>query len=278
LLADGIRATADLRSAAERKELVILAVSSERMRELAGRARPFLSPSAMLVSPTKGLEPNTHARMSEVLMSATGIADIGAITGPNITTDIVDRQPTAVVIGSSARRVRSAIVGAMDGDAFHVHESSDLVGIELAAALKNVIALSVGLAEGAGFGVNFQAFLISNGLLEIRRIAVALGADPATFSGLAGFGDLFLTVTSHFSQNRRIGVEVGKGRPLADVLAGGRETPEGINTTRECRALVESLDTPTPITTAVYRILHAGLPPRDELLRAWAASRESVRE
>jgi glycerol-3-phosphate dehydrogenase (NAD(P)+) len=254
-LSPSLDATADLAAAVEGASLVIVAVGSPRVRETARALARIGSRPAALLSATKGLDLTTLQRMSEVLAEETGSASVGTISGPNVTPDIMARQITAVVIASPAPATIEEGRLALATPRLKVYGNADLTGVETAGVLKNAIAIAMGLATGLGSGSNARSYLFTRGLAEIRALGLALGAAPATFYGLAGIGDLFLTSTSPDSLNYRVGIELAAGRPLADIVAGMPEVPEGINSTRGCSALARRAGVVLPVAEQTRRIL-----------------------
>jgi glycerol-3-phosphate dehydrogenase (NAD(P)+) len=254
-LSPALDATHRLDEAVDGASLVIVAVGSPRFRETArtlGAQRA--TPPAML-SATKGIDLSTLQRMSEVLAEETASRAVGTISGPNVTPDIMARQLTAIVIASPDPAVIAAGARALETPRLKVYGNEDLAGVEIAGVLKNVIAVAMGIATGIGSGSNARSFLFTRGLAEIRRLGMALGASPDTFYGLAGIGDLFLTSTSPDSLNYRVGIELGSGKSLPEILAGMPEVPEGISSTRGCCALARRAGVGMPIAEQTRRIL-----------------------
>jgi len=282
-LADNVRVTADLPAALADVEGVVFAIPSGGMREVAALAAPLVPPTALLVNASKGLEDTTGKRMSEVIfevlsaeskvLSKTGStvstqhSALSVLSGPNLAVEVARGIPTASVAASgdpdAARRCQSLWMGST----FRVYTSSDTVGVELAGAMKNVIAIAAGVCEGLGFGDNSRAALMTRGLAEITRLGVALGAQPATFLGLAGVGDLIATGSSRLSRNFRVGVGLGQGRPLDAILAGIGQVAEGVPTTRAICLLARRLGIEMPISEGLFAVLFEEAPVRDVLTR-----------
>jgi glycerol-3-phosphate dehydrogenase (NAD(P)+) len=264
-LAERVRATTDLREAVLGTRLVIVAVPSSAFRDVSAAAGEFVTGDQVLLSATKGLEPRTFARMSQVLAEETCARKVGAVSGPNLAKEIIAGQPAATVVASRFRE--AIVVGArlLHGPALRVYGNMDLKGVELAGALKNVIAIATGVAQGLGFGTNVRAMIITRGLAEVQRLGVKLGADPLTFSGLAGIGDLMATCSSELSRNFRVGLGLARGRSLDEITAELGEVAEGVNTTRVALALARSVDVALPITEGVGRLLDGGETPRQVL-------------
>lgn len=261
-----IEATDDLAAAVAGADLVVLAPPSHALREILATLRPLLPEEALLLSVTKGLEPETLLRMTEVIAAELpGRRHIAALSGPNFAIEVARRLPTATVVASQSPADAAAVQEAFMTNDFRVYTHHDLVGVELAGALKNVVALAAGVAEGLEVGYNASAALITRGLAEIARLGVEMGAHPLTFAGLAGMGDLVLTCTGEYSRNRRAGLLLGRGVPLDQVL---REVGvvEGVRTTRAALALSRRYDAPMPVAEQMHRILFDHLPPREGVM------------
>ncbi|MEP6691138.1 MAG: NAD(P)H-dependent glycerol-3-phosphate dehydrogenase [Gemmatimonadaceae bacterium] len=261
-LDDAIRASASLSDVLGGAELVTFVAPSHVLRDIARRGAPFVAAGATIVVATKGIERGSLDIMTRVVEDELPGRDVVALSGPSFAAEVAARQPTALV--AAARRLAAAecVQRAFSTDTLRVYTHDDIVGVELGGALKNVIAVATGIAEGLGLGFNPRAALITRGLAEITRLGVALGASPLTFAGLAGIGDLVLTCTGALSRNRAVGMEVGKGTPLAQVLSGRETVAEGVTTTESAHALAQREGVEMPIVRAVYRALFEGYPPR----------------
>lgn len=268
-LALGVRASGELAEVVHGAEVVVSAGPSHAVRAVMSRAAAALRGGGggarpLVVSVSKGLEPERLATMScvlaEVLPPATPVA---VLSGPSFAPEVYQRQPTAVVAAASDHAVAQRVQQVFSCGYFRVYSHTDVLGVELGGALKNVIALAAGILEGLGLGSNTRAALITRGLAEITRLGVALGADPLTFAGLAGLGDLVLTATGALSRNRSLGVELGRGKPLDEALAGRQTVAEGVNTARSAVALAERHGVELPISREVAKILFQGKPPRE---------------
>jgi glycerol-3-phosphate dehydrogenase (NAD(P)+) len=269
-LHDGVVAHAELASACTGAELVIFATPSHVLRGIARDAAPAVASDATIVVATKGVERETLAVMSDVLAQQFPVHAIVALSGPSFAAEVVARQPTAVVAASSNAAAAEMGQRALSGDDFRVYTHDDVIGVELGGALKNVIAVATGIAEGLGMGFNARAALITRGLAEMTRLGVKMGASPLTFAGLAGMGDLVLTCTGALSRNRSLGTEIARGVSLDEALATRHTVAEGVMTTHSARALAAREGIEMPIVTAVYRILFEHQPPRaaiSELMR-----------
>ncbi len=244
---------------------VFVAVPSEFCAGIYRRIAPHLRPDAAVVSLTKGLEPRTLRRMSEVMADAAvpprSRRRAAVLSGPSFAREVAAAHPTALVLAcrddECARRIQHLI----SARTLRVYTSRDVTGVEIAGAVKNVVAIAAGILDGLEFGLNSRAALITRGLVEITKLGVALGARPRTFAGLAGLGDLVLTCTGELSRNHSVGRELGRGRRLDEILAGMRQVAEGVRTTRSVRSLARRLGVEMPITEEVYRVLYRGKPP-----------------
>jgi glycerol-3-phosphate dehydrogenase (NAD(P)+) len=264
-LPDGLVVTGDLAVALADRDLVIFAAPAQATRALFGAAAPHLAAGADLLLASKGLEQASGLRLTEVLAAEIPARAAGAavLSGPSFAAEVAKGDPTAVVVasldGAAARRVQAAL----SQRNLRLYTNGDIIGVELCGALKNVMAIATGIVEGLGLGTNTRAALITRGLAEITRLGVALGGQPSTFSGLAGTGDLVLTCTGGLSRNRAVGIEIGRGRILGDVLAGMSMVAEGVPTTRAAVALAGRQGIEMPIATKVEQVLFGGRAPRD---------------
>jgi glycerol-3-phosphate dehydrogenase (NAD(P)+) len=265
VLADNLTFTGELAAAVEGSDLLVLVPPSQVMRAVLTRAAPNISAETLLVSASKGIENETLKTMSEVLEEvlppASGKNPV-FLSGPSFAREVAAGMPTAVVAASRERETARQVQEVFSTPSFRVYTNDDVVGVELGGALKNVIALAAGVSDGLGFGYNTRAALITRGLAEISRMGLAMGANPATFSGLAGMGDLVLTCTGDMSRNRTVGMELGRGRSLQEILAGMKMVAEGVKTTLSAYQLAEKLNVEVPITEQMYRILYEGKDPR----------------
>ncbi len=262
----GLRATTDAVQAVGRADVLVLALPSRVMRDTLIGLAAVIPSSAVLVSLAKGVELGTNRRMSEVVAEAAGVdaTRVAVVSGPNLAREIAQRQPTATVVAAPGEELADRVAAACSTDYFRPYTNTDVVGVEIAGAMKNVIALAVGMAVGLGMGDNAKASLITRGLAETARLGAALGADPQTFSGLAGMGDLVATCTSPLSRNRTFGEQLGAGRSVAEVVEATRQTAEGVVSCRSLLALGRSLHVDVPITEAVTAVVTGALRP-DEL-------------
>jgi glycerol-3-phosphate dehydrogenase (NAD(P)+) len=262
-LPDAVLATADPEEALGGADIVVLAVPSQSLRDNLARWTPLLPPDSTLLSLMKGVELGTTKRMSEVICDVSGAAPerVAALSGPNLAREIAEEQPAATVIACIDTQRAEALQAACHTPYFRPYTNPDLVGCELGGAVKNVIALAVGMSEGLGFGDNTRASLITRGLAETARLGLALGAEPATFAGLAGLGDLVATCSSPLSRNRTFGEKLGRGMTLDEVQQSTRQTAEGVKSCRSVLDLARAHDVYVPITEAVVRVCEDGVPP-----------------
>ncbi len=255
-----VRPTGELGEALAGREIVVLAVPSQHMRAVALQAARHLSPGARIVSLAKGLENGSLLRMTEVLAETLpGFSGLLAVlSGPTFAREVAEGKPTGATVASSDFGVATSLQAAFSGKRFRVYAETDVVGIELGGALKNVMAIAAGICDGLGFGYNARSLLIARGLAEISRMGVRLGASLQTFAGLSGLGDLVLTCTGDLSRNRTLGLRIGRGEKVADILAGMKMVAEGVETAHAAVDLSRRVDVPMPISEQVYRILHEG--------------------
>ena len=264
-LPESISATTDVAAALDGVDLVVVAIPSQSARATLEPLRDLVPPTAVAVSLMKGVELSTDRRMSEVVAEALAIdaSRVAVVSGPNLAGEIARRQPTATVVSSSDPQTAALVAKACSSGYFRPYTNADVVGVELCGAVKNVIALAVGMAQGRGFGYNTTATVITRGLAEISRLGLALGADAETFPGLAGMGDLMATCASPSSRNHTLGKHVGQGMTLDDAITATGGTAEGVKSCRSVLELARSVGVEMPITEAVVGVLHGGLPVDD---------------
>jgi glycerol-3-phosphate dehydrogenase (NAD(P)+) len=236
-ISGAVAVTASLRTALEGAPIVIAAVPSHGMRHVLKDAQPFLAPGAVLVSATKGLETSSLDRMSQVIAEEAPQHPVAVLSGPSFAAEVARGLPTAVVVASDDPGATTRVQERLRGPAFRLYGSDDVAGVEFGGALKNVIAIAAGVVEGLGIGHNAMAALITRGLVEMSRLACAEGSRRETLAGLSGLGDLVLTCTGDLSRNRRVGIELGRGRALPEILAATRMVAEGVRTTGAALAL-----------------------------------------
>jgi glycerol-3-phosphate dehydrogenase (NAD(P)+) len=250
-------------------DLIFVAVPAQFCRKVLIRLAPRLRPGQSLISLTKGLEKKTLLRPSEVMAEVfgpKGAFPLGVLSGPSFSKEVAEGFPAALVLASSETAWARMVQSAVSGPALRVYTSRDIVGVEIAGALKNVVAIAAGISDALGFGHNARAALITRGLTEIARVGAALGAKRETFFGLAGIGDLVLTCTGALSRNRAVGVELGRGRALPAIIADMRMVAEGIATTLAARALAHREGVEMPIAEQIYQILYQHKDPRRALV------------
>jgi glycerol-3-phosphate dehydrogenase (NAD(P)+) len=257
-----VRATGNVEEAVRGASLVVFVTPSHVLRSMAKRAASDVDDRATIVVASKGIERETLALMTEVVSAEIPRRPVVGLSGPSFAREVVQHQPTAVVAASTHTDASLCVQRVFSSDAFRVYTDHDVVGVELGGSLKNVMAIATGMAEGLGLGYNPRAALITRGLAEMTRLGVALGADPLTFAGLAGVGDLVLTCTGALSRNRQLGMELGKGKHLDEWLATHETVAEGVYTTQSATALAAREDIDMPIVAAVYRILFENSDPR----------------
>jgi glycerol-3-phosphate dehydrogenase (NAD(P)+) len=258
-----VRATADPAEALLDAGVVVLAVPSQSLRENLTAWAPLLPPDASLLSLMKGIELGTTKRMSEVICEVTGAGPerVAALSGPNLAREIAEEQPSATVIACTDTGRATALQAACHTPYFRPYTNPDIIGCELGGAVKNVIALACGIAEGLGFGDNTRASLITRGLAETARLGLVLGAELTTFAGLAGMGDLVATCSSPLSRNRTFGEKLGRGMTVQEVQESTRQTAEGVKSCRSVLDLARAHDVSVPLTEAVVRVCHEGEAP-----------------
>jgi glycerol-3-phosphate dehydrogenase (NAD(P)+) len=261
-LPEGLHATTELAAAVAGTEVVISAVPSQASRAVWSRLAALLPAGVPLVSATKGIEIESLKRMTQLAAEVLPGHPLAALSGPSFALEVVREQPTAIVVASTEAWLAERLQQAISTRAFRVYASDDLVGVELAGALKNVIAIAAGIIDGLGYGHNTVAALITRGLAEIARLAVAHGGRPDTLAGLAGLGDLVLTCTGALSRNRRVGQALGRGLTLERAQAEAGQVAEGVRTTLAACALAERSGVELPIAQQMRAVLYEGRTPR----------------
>ena len=266
---DSLHATASPEEALQGAEMVLFAVPSHHMRENARKTGPWLTESMLIMSASKGLERATSKRMSQVLAEELPERlhlNICVLSGPNLSKEIIDEHPASTVVAAYddavAERGRQAVMSPL----FRAYTNTDVTGVELGGALKNIIAIGAGMSDGLGYGDNAKAAFITRGLVEITRLGVAAGARPLTFAGLACLGDLIATCSSRLSRNYFVGEQLSKGRPLKVVLANMRNVAEGVDTTVAALRLSTELGVEMPITSYTHKVLFEGMEPQEAVM------------
>jgi glycerol-3-phosphate dehydrogenase (NAD(P)+) len=255
----------DLRESVHRASVVIGVMPSRHARTLYSKMLPFLEPSMIIVSATKGIENNTLLRMSEVIDEITAIAKIAVFSGPTFAREVARGEPAAVVVSSASPQVALEVQTAFSGPSLRLYTNHDPIGVEVGAALKNVIAIGAGVCQGLGLGNNTLAALITRGLAEITRLAVAMGGEQKTLAGLAGLGDLVLTCSGELSRNRRVGLELAKGRNIAEITGEMAMVAEGVETCAAAVGLGAKFGVDLPIIQQMHAVLYEKKSPRDAL-------------
>lgn len=266
----GLSATCSLRNALRNARVVVWACPVQFSAALLAEAAPHLPPEALVVSASKGIEAATLRRMDQVfaaVLPAAQQARLCVLSGPSFAREVAAGAPTAVVVASRDERARLDAQALFQTDRFRVYTNPDVVGVELGGALKNVVALAAGVAAGLELGHNAVAALMTRGLAEMRRLGVAMGAEAATFAGLAGLGDLVLTCTGGLSRNRDVGRRLGRGEPIEQILSGARTVAEGVATVRAVHRLAAKLSVEMPVSEEVHRIVADGADPMEALNR-----------
>jgi glycerol-3-phosphate dehydrogenase (NAD(P)+) len=265
-LPPAIRATSDLGEAPRDRELVICAIPSHGVREVMRAAAPSLHRDAIVVSTVKGIEVETCLTMDRVLEEVLEPAHhlrLVVLSGPSFAKEVAERKPTAVTLASHEESYAISVQATLSCPWFRCYSHQDVLGVELGGALKNVIALAVGICDGLGLGLNARAGLMTRGLREITRLGVAMGANPLTFLGLSGMGDLILTCTGDLSRNRSVGLALGRGQSLDEILAGMSQVAEGVRTTYAACDLAERMNVEMPIAATVREVLEGNVKAQD---------------
>jgi glycerol-3-phosphate dehydrogenase (NAD(P)+) len=248
--------------------IVIMAVPSHVFRSVVQQMAPLVKPDTVFVSATKGIETCTLMRMSQVITDVLGTSvesRIAVISGPTFAPEVARGVPTALVVASPLESLRVQLQNELSSPRFRLYTNVDIIGVEIGAATKNIIAIAAGVADGLGLGSNAAAALVTRGLAEITRLAVACGGRRETLSGLAGLGDLILTSYGNLSRNRRVGIALGQGRRIEDIIGGMRSVAEGVKTAESAVALARKLNVEMPIAERMYAVLYEGLKVQDAI-------------
>lgn len=261
---DGLDVTANIIEAVQGKDMLLLVTPSQRMRENVRLIAPYVGAETLLVSASKGIEIDTLKRMTEIIGEEipTARSRVAALSGPNISREVAEGKPTAAVVASHEQDVAVRVRTSLSTSRYRVYTSTDVVGVELGGALKNIIAIGAGFNEGMGFGENAKAAFITRGVAEIARLGIAAGAHPLTFTGLAGIGDLIATCASPLSRNQQLGRRLASGEKLEDILASTHTVAEGVSTTKAALQLAALHNVELPITEQLSYVLFEGLDPR----------------
>jgi glycerol-3-phosphate dehydrogenase (NAD(P)+) len=281
ILSDNIRPSNDLESVVADKDILVTAVPSHLLRGIAQRISHRISSRTVIVSASKGIETRTHLTMSGVLREV--ISDIPknnvtVLSGPSFAKEVAGKTPTAVTVASTDATVGRFVQHVFAAPYFRVYTSDDIIGVELGGAVKNIIAITAGIIDGLELGLNTRAAMITRGLAEVCRLGLKLGANPHTFSGLAGIGDLILTCTGALSRNHTVGKQIGAGKPLDEILSEMRMIAEGVRTAESVYNLSRRLEVDMPICHETYHILYENLSPKTALQRLMARDLKQERE
>lgn len=254
-LPDSIIVTHDLEKAINKAMFIVSAIPSQHVRRIIGSAIPFIRKEAVIISVSKGIEKGSLLTISSVIKELTNLR-VAVLSGPSFAKEVIMKHPTAVTIASEDRALSLILQEVFNTPYFRVYTHDDILGVELGGALKNVMAIASGIADGLGLGYNARAALITRGLSEMKRLGRAMGAKEKTFSGLSGIGDLVLTCTARLSRNYTLGYRLGKGERLSDILSGTRSVIEGIDTSQSAYELSKRYMVPMPIVEQVYLVLY----------------------
>lgn len=255
-LHEDVVATDDLEAAVKDVDLIFVAVPSSSFREVVRQMQPLIHEDVILVSLTKGIEAETFALMSQILAEETSNSRIAVLSGPNLAKEITASSPTGAVVASDDQAVVNEVQDVLRSDSFRVYSNSDMLGVELGGSLKNIYAIIAGLAEAVGMGHNTNAMLVTRSLTEMARFGVAFGADPMTFLGLSGVGDLIATCSSPLSRNFRIGKALGEGKDINLVISEMDQVAEGVNTLKQVKDKADSLGIKMPLVNGLYEIVY----------------------
>lgn len=261
--------TNELEEAFRGCSMVLCVVPSQLVRRVIGGSIQFIPKDAVIVSASKGIEVDTLAVVSEIyheILPAEQYARFAALSGPSFAREVALEMPTAVTAAAASEEVARRVQETFTTSFFRVYRNTDVIGVELGGAIKNVIAIAAGISDGLGFGCNTRAALITRGLAEMTRLGVAMGAQPATFAGLAGMGDLVLTCTGDLSRNRSVGIQIGQGRRLPEILGEMRMVAEGVKTTESAYNLAKKIGVEMPIIEQMYQMLYENKPAREAVL------------
>ncbi len=264
-ISEEIAITTCLEQAVSQAEIIVVAVPSNFCRNTVSQAKPFVASSAVIVNVSKGFDTATLKRLSEVIEEILPENKIAALSGPSHAEEVARQLPTTCVASSRCEDTAKYVQDIFMNPHFRVYFNTDIIGVELGGALKNVIALAAGISDGLGFGDNTKAALMSRGMAEIVRLGVAMGANPHTFSGLTGIGDLIVTCTSMHSRNRRMGILLGQGKGMDEAMKEVKMVVEGVNTAKAAKEIAQKYKVEMPILTEVNNILFKGMDPRQSV-------------
>ncbi|WP_027859120.1 NAD(P)H-dependent glycerol-3-phosphate dehydrogenase [Marinobacterium jannaschii] len=254
-LAESLEPTTDMAAALEGAELVFVSIPSQSFRQVVHQAAAFLRPEQMVVSTTKGIEAGTFSLMSEILLDELPRTPIGVLSGPNLAKEVANRCLTATVVASESDELRQAVQRTLHNEYFRIYASSDMYGVELGGTLKNIYAIAAGLSTAMGMGENTKSMLMTRSLAEMSRFAVCMGANPMTFIGLAGVGDLIVTCMSPLSRNYRVGYALGEGKTLDQAVESLGQVAEGVSTLKHVKAKAEEMNVYMPLVWGLYEVV-----------------------
>ncbi len=279
-LPSSITAVGTLEEAVEESDFIVMSVPSSAVRDVSKKLKPLLKDNVIVVNTAKGIEPGTLKRLSEVITEEIpGIENrLVVLSGPSHAEEVAIKMPTAIVAASSEESSAEKVQDLFMSDYFRIYINSDVAGVEIGAAFKNVIALATGISDGLGFGDNTRAAIITRGMAEILRIGIAMGAKPLTFAGLSGIGDLVVTATSMHSRNRRAGIAIGKGEKIEDIKEKMGMVIEGVRTAEAIIELNKKYNVDTPITNHVYKIIFENEDPRETVYELMKRDKKSETE
>ena len=268
-LSANLNASSDIAGAVAGKDMLVMVVPSHVIRETTAAMAGRLRAETVVVSASKGIENQTHLTMTGVLKETLGVSDdrLAVLSGPSFAVEVARKLPTVVTVASRNPAIAQTTQQVFATPYFRVYTSEDTIGVELGGSVKNIIAIAAGIVDGLGLGLNTRAALITRGMTEIRRLGKRMGANPRTFTGLAGYGDLILTCTGHLSRNHTLGQKIAEGQRLSDILAEMRMVAEGVRTAKSVYHLSRRLGVDMPICHQTYRILYEDLPPREALFQ-----------
>lgn len=270
---DELKATTSMEQALAGAATVLMVVPSHAMRTTAAAAAPFMRADAVVVSASKGIEDETCKTMFEVIADEVGLAErIAVLSGPSFAAEVAIGQPTVVVAAAQTQALAERVQADFASLTLRVYSSTDVIGVEIGGVVKNIMAIATGVSDGLGYGHNARAATITRGLAEIMRLAVSLGARTETLAGLSGVGDLVLTCTGDLSRNRQLGLRIGRGEKIADILAGMRMVAEGVRNTKTVKALATRQGIELPIVDVTYSVLYEDLPAEQALARLFGRS------
>lgn len=280
-LPDGVRVTSDLEAAVRGRQFILGVTPSHGIRDVLGRAAQWMDPDAVVINASKGLEEGTHATVEEVyrqILPARIAARATYLSGPTFAGELAAGTPAAIVLAGRDQHTLQTAQATLGTLHFRIYTTDDVIGVLLGGALKNVIAIGAGVSDGLGFGSNSRVALITRGLAEMTRIGVALGAHPQTFAGLSGMGDLVLTCSGDASRNRRVGLALGQGKTMAEIMSEMKMVAEGVKTAKVAHELAAKLGVDAPIIDAMHGALHAGVAMRETINRLLSRAPKAERD